>query len=395
MRILALVVTALLLSGCGLGGLFGNGHSNLAPPAKLTHFKARLAVHTVWSHDTGNGTGGYDLDLQPALADGVVYVASEGGRVAAYAAVTGHQLWSHHLAHRITGGVGVGQGLVVVGTRRGRVIALTQAHGAVVWQAQAPSQVWAPPTVAPDAVYVATLDGRVSAFGLRHGRRLWEASHVQPPLQLYRSARPVEKGGVLYEGYANGEVVALRPEDGQRLWTGLIAPPRGGDEIARLVDVGTPIVSGNLVYADSYHGNVTAMSVHSGRILWSHPLSSDRDMALGASTLYVVASDSRVVALSNATGGTVWGQKVLLHRRLGAPALVGPAVVAGDYAGYVQWLSRRTGKLMARYEASDEAIRAAPLVAPVAGRLPYVIVLSTGGKLTALRFKPRGQQGGD
>ncbi|MDA8389155.1 MAG: outer membrane protein assembly factor BamB [Gammaproteobacteria bacterium] len=393
MRILALFMAALLLSGCGMGGLFGGGHSNLAPPAKLTHFKPRLAVHAVWSHDTGNGAGGYELDLQPALAHGIVYVANEGGRVAAYQAITGHQIWSRHLPYRITGGVGVGQGLVVIGTRRGRLIALNSAHGAVVWKAQAPSQVWAPPTVGHDAVYVATLDGRVSAFGLRHGHSLWEASHVQPSLQLYLSARPVARGRVLYEGYANGEVVALRTENGRRLWTGLIAQPRGGDEIARLVDVGTPIVSGSLVYADSYHGSVAAMSARSGRILWSHPLSSDRDMALGASTLYVVAADSRMVALANATGGTLWDQKALLHRRLGAPALVGPAVVAGDYAGYVQWLSRRTGRLMARYRVSDEAVRAAPLVVHVPSHLPYVIVLSTSGKLMALRFKPRDGQG--
>ncbi len=390
MRVLALLALTLLLSGCGIGGWFGGGHSNLAPPAKLTHFKQRLAVHAVWSHDTGNGTGGYDLDLQPALADGTVYVASEGGRVAAYNAVSGHKLWSRHLPYRITGGVAAGHGLVVVGTRRGHVIALASAHGTVVWKAQAPSQVWAPPSIGQHAVYVATLEGRVSAYGVQDGHLLWQASHVQPSLQLYVSARPVARGGIVYAGYANGEVVALRSQDGRRLWTALVAQARGGDEIARLVDVGTPLIAGGVIYADSYHGNVVSMSARSGHILWSHPLSSDRSMALGAGTLYVVGADSRVVALANASGGTLWDQKVLLHRRLGAPALAGPAVVAGDYAGYVQWLSRRTGALYARYRVSDHAVRAAPLVARVPGHLPYVIVLSTSGTLAALRFRPVG-----
>lgn len=385
MRNAAILALLLLVGACGLF----SSDSNLARPHPLTAFKSTLKVTRVWSREVGNGTGGYDLILRPALARGTIYVASENGVVAAFHAGNGHRVWRKHLKAHITGGVGVGQGLVAVATRRGRVLVLKAKNGALAWQAQAPSEVLASPVVGPHGVYVASLDGHVMAFGLRHGKRLWITSHVEPALKLYLASRPALAHGLLYKGYANGAVAALRTQDGRRLWTSVIARPRGGDVVERLVDVAHPIWQQNLVYANAYHGNVVALAAHSGTILWSHPLSSDRNMALGGQSLYVVTTASRVMALANASGGTLWTQKVLLNRRLGDPALAGPAVVLGDFAGYTQWLSRRTGALMARKRVGEGAIRAAPLVAPVVPGLPYVFVLNTNGRLTALRFKPK------
>lgn len=385
MRNVAILALLLLVGACGLF----SSHSNLARPSRLTSFKPTLKVRRVWSHESGNGTGGYNLVLRPGLAQGTLYVASENGVIAAYRARDGHLVWHKHLKAQITGGVGVGQGLVVVGTRRGRVLALKAKNGALAWRAQASSEVLASPVVGPHGAYVASLDGHVTAFGLSHGRRLWVTSHVEPGLKLYLGSRPTLAHDLLYKGYANGEVVALRAQDGRRLWTSVIARPRGGDVVERLIDVDHPIWQQNLVYANGYHGNVVALAAHSGSILWSHPLSSDRNMALGGQSLYVVTTHSRVVALANASGGTLWTQKVLLNRRLGAPALAGPAVVLGDFAGYTQWLSRRTGALVARKRVGEGAIRAAPLVASVVPGPPYVFVLNANGRLTALRFQPK------
>lgn len=385
-RLLAIFMAAVLLGGCGLFGSERNG----APPAKLKPFHARLKVTRVWSRDTGNGTGGYDLVLRPARIGGTIFVANEDGVVAAYRARDGHKLWRRDLKAQITAGAGAGAGLVVVATRRGRVLALKADTGANAWTAQAPSEVVAAPVVASHGVYVASLDGHVTAFSLAHGRPLWVAAHTHPALTLFLTARPAHAPGVLYEGYANGEMVALRTTNGERVWTSAVAQPRGGDAVERLIDLAHPIYAQNIVYVDGYHGAVAALAAHSGHILWGRPLSSYRSMALGGQSLYVVTAHSRVMALANASGGTLWVQKAFLNRRLGSPALAGPAVVMGDLAGYTQWLSRRTGKIVARKRVGEGAIRAAPLVASAGGHKgrPYVFVLTTTGRLAALTFRP-------
>lgn len=381
-----MAMAAGLLGGCGLFG----SHRNVAPPAKLRPFPARLKVTRVWSRGTGNGTGGYDLGLRLARIGGTLFVANENGTVAAYRAQDGHKLWRRRLKARITGGAGVGQGLVVVGTRRGRVFALDARTGVPVWTAQAPSEILAAPVVGPHGVYVASLDGHVTAFGLTHGHPLWIAAHAHPALTLFLTARPAYASGILYEGYANGELVALRTTDGERLWTSAVAQPRGGDAVERLIDLAHPLYTQDIVYVDGYHGAVAALDARTGRILWGRPLSSYRSMALGGQSLYVVTAHSRVMALANASGGTMWTQKALLNRRLSSPALAGPAVVVGDLAGYTQWLSRRTGQLIARKRVGEGAIRVAPLVASIGKDrgLPLVFVLTTTGRLTALAFRP-------
>ena len=385
-RALAMLLAAGLLGGCGLF----SSDKNVAPPAKLKPFHASLEVKRLWSRGTGNGTGGYDLVLRPARAGNAIVVANENGTVAAYRMRDGHRIWRRHLKARITGGAGVGQGLVVVGTRRGRVLALDAKTGKPLWSAQAPSEILAAPAVGPTGVFVASLDGHVTAFGLAHGRKLWVAAHAHPALTLFLTARPALTPGLLYEGYANGEVVALRTTDGRRLWTSAVAEPRGGDAVQRLVDLGHPLYAQNILYVNGYHGAVAALAAHSGRILWGRPLSSYRNMALGGQSLYVIKAHSEVAALASASGGTLWTQKAFLNRRLGSPALAGPAVVMGDLAGYTQWLSRRTGKPMARVRVGEGAIRAAPLVSRVEGRkgLPIVFVLTTTGRLAALAFRP-------
>ncbi len=385
-RALGVLLAAGLLGGCGVF----SSDKNVVPPAKLKPFHASLKVKRVWSHDTGNGTGGYDLALRAAFAGQAIVVANENGTVVAYRRRDGHRLWRRHLKARITAGVGAGQGLVVVGTRRGRVFALDAKTGKPVWTAQAPSEILAAPVVGADGVYVASLDGHVTAFGRTHGRQLWMAAHTHPALTLFLTARPALTSDLLYEGYANGELVALRTTDGRRLWTSAVAEPRGGDAVERLVDLGHPLYAQNIVYVNGYHGAVAALAAHSGRILWGRPLSSYRSMALGGQSLYVVTAHSRVMALASASGGTVWKQAAFLNRRLSSPVLAGPALVMGDLAGYTQWLSRRSGQLMARMRVGEGAIRAAPLVGRVAGDkgLPTVFVLTTTGRLAALAFRP-------
>ena len=53
-------------------------------------------------------------------------------------------------------------------------------------------------------------------------------------------------------------------------------------------------------------------------------------------------------ALNRYNGSTLWRQDKLLRRKLTAPAVHEDYLVLGDYDGYLHWLSREDGKLIAR-----------------------------------------------
>jgi outer membrane protein assembly factor BamB len=90
-----------------------------------------------------------------------------------------------------------------------------------------------------------------------------------------------------------------------------------------------------------------------------------------------------VVALRARTGAEIWRQGVLLHRGLSAPADMTDAIVVGDFQGYVHWLDKASGALMARTKAGSARISNAPVVVG-----DVVLVQTDRGQISAYRATP-------
>ncbi len=134
------------------------------------------------------------------------------------------------------------------------------------------------------------------------------------------------------------------------------------------------------VSPSGYQGRVVMLALDSGQIWWSRDLSSYRAPALDDTQLYVATSDGSVVALRRRDGTVVWQQDGLKRRGLSAPAVVGNAVVVGDFDGYLHWLDRDTGKFVAREHPGGERIGMAPVVDG-----DRVFVIDDGGRVVAYR----------
>jgi len=58
--------------------------------------------------------------------------------------------------------------------------------------------------------------------------------------------------------------------------------------------------------------------------------------------------------LNRYNGSTLWRQDKLLRRRLTAPEAYNNYIVVGDYDGYLHWLNREDGKIVARNKVNDD-----------------------------------------
>jgi outer membrane protein assembly factor BamB len=79
----------------------------------------------------------------------------------------------------------------------------------------------------------------------------------------------------------------------------------------------------------------------------------------------------------------MWRQKVLSHRRLSAPAVLGNQVVVADFEGYLHFLDAETGDLSARIGSGGERVTAPPVVVG-----DELLVVNDEGKLAAFRIRP-------
>jgi outer membrane protein assembly factor BamB len=342
------------------------------PPAELVDIKSVLPVDKLWS--TGVGGGGEALRLALGLAheEDVLYAAARDGKVRAIDAANGRTRWQTDTKLELSAGPGAGNGLVVVGTNDGEVVAL---------DAEAGGEILAAPLVAGDRVVVRSVDGRMRALLASDGSEAWMVEDIVPRLSLRGTAPPVLAGSTVICGFDSGKVMAVNLESGEILWQAQVSTPKGRSELERLADVDAAVqVDGGDVYAVGYQGRAAMIALDSGQIWWARDLSSYRGLALDDANLYVATSEGDVVALRRRDASILWTQQGLKRRWLSTPAVVGPAVMVGDFDGYLHWLDRESGTFVARERPGRDRISVAPLV--VGDR---VFVIDDGGEIVAYR----------
>jgi outer membrane protein assembly factor BamB len=351
------------------------------PPAELVDIKSVLPVDKLWS--TGVGGGGEALRLALGLAheEDVLYAAARDGKVRAIDAANGRTRWQTDTKLELSAGPGAGNGLVVVGTNDGEVVALDAEAGTVRWTARVSGEILAAPLVAGDRVVVRSVDGRMRALLATDGSEAWMVEDIVPRLSLRGTAPPVLAGSTVICGFDSGKVMAVNLESGEILWQAQVSTPKGRSELERLADVDAAVqVDGGDVYAVGYQGRAAMIALDSGQIWWARDLSSYRGLALDDANLYVATSEGDVVALRRRDASILWTQQGLKRRWLSTPAVVGPAVMVGDFDGYLHWLDRESGTFVARERPGRDRISVAPLV--VGDR---VFVIDDGGEIVAYR----------
>ena len=354
-------------------------------PAKLTPFAATLRVQQLWSVTVDDKKAApLRLGLGLAVDGGRIYAAGHKGDVVALDLKNGRVLWRERTKAPLSGGTAAGGDLVVIGTSDGRLFALNAADGKTRWEIRINGEVLSPVAIAEKLIAVHTGDGRLRGLSPADGHELWVQEQQVPRLSLRGTSRPVIVGDTVLCGFDNGKVMAINGSDGSLLWEATVTPPHGRTELERLADIDAAVlVSGQNVYSVGFQGRVAMLALDTGQVWWSHELSSYRGMSLDDEALYAATADGEVVALRARTGAEIWRQGVLLHRGLSAPADMTDAIVVGDFQGYVHWLDKASGALMARTKAGSARISNAPVVVG-----DVVLVQTDRGQISAYRVTP-------
>jgi outer membrane protein assembly factor BamB len=406
-RVLFLALAIAVLPGCGtvskIKGMFGSKDSGKAlnEPAELVEIVPAVSVNRLWSTNVGDGEGKLWLRMRPTLDGNRLYAVDDDGLLRAFDTGTGDTVWQaqavevktaremRHLWLRrnaeagITSSPGVGNGLVVVGGRNGEVVAFDAATGAPRWNVRVTSEVISAPLVLADRVVVRSNDGRVFGLDTADGSRKWVFDRGLPTLTLRGNSPPVAGHGLVYIGYDDGSVVALRESDGVRAWEQRVAEPDGRTELDRVADIdGELQVGADEIFAASFHQQLMAISAANGRPLWNRDIGSAAGLALLPDKVLVSDTAGNVWALERATGNAIWKQDALARRQLTTPVVQGEYGVVGDLEGYLHWLRLSTGEIVGRTRIEDSPLRGTPQVS--ADGVLYA--LSTDGELAAYQL---------
>jgi outer membrane protein assembly factor BamB len=208
----------------------------------------------------------------PAVGDGRVYavvlrgIASETGRVAAYRAGDGGQVWSKALPARAESSPLLRNGRLFFGSEDGTVYALEAKTGRTIWTYHASGAVKGGPALANGTLYFGDYGGRVHAVSAKSGRQVWSVGTSGTRFGFgsgrFYSTAAVAFGRV-YLGNTDGRVYSFAASSGKLAWaTGTGSYVYGSPAVAVTPGLGPT------VYVGSYDGNLYAFDARSGAVRW-------------------------------------------------------------------------------------------------------------------------------
>ncbi|MBC7413412.1 MAG: outer membrane protein assembly factor BamB [Herminiimonas sp.] len=346
------------------------------PPVALVDVKPILAVRSLWSGSVG--TAGI-YTFSPAVTADSVFAGAQDGTLARFEMTSGKPVWRISIGGIMTAGVGSDGNTVAVAGEKGAVMAFDDA-GKLRWKAQMSSEVLSAPAVGQGLVIVRSQDNRIVGFDAATGARKWTVQRTAPALTLRAAPGILIAGPSAFVALPGGKLLAITLATGAPRWEAAVGEARGTTELERIIDTsGMPVAAGREVCAVSYQGRAMCFDGASGTVAWAKDLSSD--VGLGADERFIFASDfaGAVQALTRDAGASVWKNTQLAYRRLSAPVSIGRAVAVGDYQGYVHFLGREDGAMLARIATDGSEILAAPVLA--GGNL---IIQTRAGAVVAL-----------
>ena len=223
-------------------------------------------------------------------------------------------------------------------------------------------------TAADDGILVVnTGAGSLFGFNTRTGEQLWRHEGDTPPLTLRGISGPIASNGGVIVGAPTGKLQVNLIDTGVLAWETVISAPSGATELERIVDIDTtPVLYGGTIYTVSYSGTLAAVELRSGRVIWKREYSSYRNLNIDGNQIFVVDNASNVYALDRRNGVELWSQGALKQRSLTAATPVGEYVVVGDKWGFLHWIEKESGDIVARLDVGgddeDDSIYVEPIV---------------------------------
>ena len=203
-------------------------------------------------------------------------------------------------------------------------------------------------------LYAATGYGNVVALDPQTGKKLWE-KQLEAPVR----ASPTAVGDKVFIVTLDGRFFCLAGADGGELWS-----VRGLPQQASLINNASPAVDGQIVVVPYPSGDLMALNVADGSSAWSESLSRTRTTSqltsmsdaarpvIDQGTVFAIGHAGRMVATQAATGERVWSLNVPGTQ---PPWVAGDSVFVVDTGGQLMAISRKDGKTQWTMKLPDTA----------------------------------------
>jgi outer membrane protein assembly factor BamB len=348
----------------------------------MHHIQVGDLLKEAWKSSVGTkATDERRIVAQPVVAEGKVFAIDSESRVTALDAKSGDRLWRRDLTpdeeddDHIGGGLAYEKGRVFVTTGFADVVALDARTGKEVWRRRLDGPMRSAPLARGGRVFAITVENKLVVLAASDGRDLWNYAGIAETASLLGGASPAEDQGIVVAPFTSGELVALRVDNGQVLWSDSLASVRRTDELSTLSQIrGRPVIDRGIVFALSHGESMVAVDLRSGRRIWEKRIGGIESPWVAGDFVYVVTLDGELVCLGRKDGAIYWVAALPRYRDAGdaedkenpilwaGPILVSDRLVLVGSHGGALAVSPYSGEILGRQPLPD-ATTVPPVVA--------------------------------
>jgi outer membrane protein assembly factor BamB len=212
---------------------------------------ARTTGELKWKAELGGAAA-----ASPVVADDVVYLGCDDGKLRAIGAKDGSALWVYPTGGPIKSSPLLRDGILYFGSDDKRVYAFDIAQKSLLWQYETRGEVRATPAFYHDLIYIGSMDGYLYALRRQDGTAAWRTFLRS---RNVFSSPVIERGKVIIA--ASKYLLARDALSGDRRWE---------FEAADLI-TGTPCVIDRHLIVTSRDGGVYNIDANSGAARWMYP----------------------------------------------------------------------------------------------------------------------------
>jgi eukaryotic-like serine/threonine-protein kinase len=232
--------------------------------------------------------------------------------------------WTFHTKGQVTSSPAIADGVVYVASTDGNMYAIDQQSGSLRWKFSTEARIPSSPAVAKGVLYFGSYDGNFYAIDARNGKLKWKARSLEhrfaakhlhgslpadetmpDPFDVYLSSPAVWNDSV-YFGSGDGNVYSLDANSGAQRWKF-----RTGDVVHA-----SPAIADGRLYIGSWDSYFYALDAETGKELWRFKTGEDDDIhnQVGIQSsatvvnglVYFGCRDSKFYALDAGSGKQRW-----------------------------------------------------------------------------------------
>lgn len=370
---------------------------------------ASVNFGTAWQTSIGVSTSSDSaITSTPIIAQGMIFTLDAAVGVRAFDVTTGGEIWGVSLAVEDTssdwyffssggdaaeegfgGGLAYADGRLYVTTGFGEVVALNPNDGSRLWTKKTDSPFHTAPTARDGKVYVVNRENRMWALDGATGGEVWNHEVFAEGAGVLASTSPAASGDLVIVPYTNGDIYALRANNGRPVWNDSLTRTGSADTLSSINDIaGRPVIDGNIVFAISHAGRFVAIDARSGERIWTRDLAGVQTPWVAGEYVYVTGMDGNLYCFEKMTGRVAWstylGRWQDEDAREDTVEWSGPLMANGHLVltstdGRIAVVAAATGAVEQTHEPGVGSI-----IAPIAAG-GALFILDDDGDLTAYR----------